>query len=210
LDDGNVCGTNSTQAAQTQIVSFDDAGRVRISAVETLTEPLELTFSDVVTGRELAAFKFQQQGNKESYRPFNFHSPISPILRFKTVQIQDLPAPLILGAAVNPGGSDHGFMVRVFGEDGNNKFKVYTSEPLNTAIVGGVHIGDLGAGRGLGMAIWNFIWDDNEGRSSPHVFEVQMYPYDKITRRRRKPTSFAQRRSSAVSNKNAGLKLEEG
>lgn len=195
MADGDVCAGEVAQTGQTQIIQFSEM-RARVSAVETLNAPLRLVFSTVSTGRELFAFDYKDEA-KEFYKPEDFNSLINAFLRFRTVSVEDLPSPLVLGVAVNPGGSDHGFMTHVFGEDGG-VFKRLTPESLHTAIAGGVHLGDLGAERGKGVALWNSVWADDEAHTAPHRYEVRLYPYDAASR------TFVKGETLVTKNKHAG------
>jgi hypothetical protein len=104
-------------------------------------------------------------------------SLIDPFVRFRALDVEGLPAPLVLAVAVRPGGSDHGFETTVVGARGA-AFRVLTPEPLLTSMQGGVFVGDLGGARGPGAAVWGFIWEDGEVHHASHRYEVKLYPFD--------------------------------
>jgi hypothetical protein len=97
-----------------------------------------------------------------------------------------LPLPLILVVAVTPGVSGHGFTATLIGEVGG-RLKVLTEGPLGAGNQSGIYVGDLGAGRGVGLALWSPIWDTGcEGHYSAHRIEVELYPFDSRRGRFRK------------------------
>lgn len=160
------------------VVSFPTLGEVRARAVENFGEPVRLEFVKLEREEVLAAFDApHSDSDPRGFSPASGDSPESPFLRFKVLRVGGLPQPLILSVAVTPGGSDCGFYATVIGEQ-HGSLRVLTPEPLDTSILGGIHVGDLGGGRGAGAAVWHFIWDDGEGHYSEHRYEVKLYPFD--------------------------------
>jgi hypothetical protein len=151
---------------------------VKVRAVEARGRQPRLEFVNETTGRPLQVFTLGTSA-PESYRPLDEPgvSLIDPFARFMPVSVEGLPAPLVLAVAVRPGGSDHGFETTLVGERGAS-FRVLTPVPLLTPIQGGVFVGDLGGGRGPGVAVWSFIWDENEAHYAEHRYEVKLYPFD--------------------------------
>lgn len=166
-------GENS-RISQTKIVRFPAAGTLRVSAVEIIDKNPVLRFSNFKTGKILASFQIKAE-DSDRYKSFDLSSPSSAFVRFRVLNIKGLPSPLVHAVAVSPGGSDHGFLSILIGEI-NGKLKIL-SPPIETSIQGGVHIGGLGAHRGNGIAVWNFIWG-NESHYEAHRYDVTFYPFD--------------------------------
>ncbi len=163
---------------QEEIVHFPRAGRVNVRAVEALGRQPRLEFLSETTARRLQVITLGTSA-PETYRPLDEPgvSLIDPFLRFMPLNVEGFPAPLVLAVAVRPGGSDHGFETTIIAERGA-AFRVLTPEPLLTPIQGGVFVGDLGGGRGPGVAVWSFIWGDDEAHYAGHRYEVKLYPFD--------------------------------
>lgn len=172
-------GDNPTpRIAESVVVNFPALGEVRARAVENFGEPVRLEFVRLERDEVLAAFDApHSDSDPQGFSPASGESPASPFLRFKVLRVGGLPRPVILSVAVTPGGSDCGFYGTVIGEE-HGRLRVLTPEPLDTSILGGIHVGDLGGGRGAGAAVWSFIWDDGEGHYSEHRYEVKLYPFD--------------------------------
>jgi hypothetical protein len=164
--------------AESVVVNFPTLGEVRARAVENFGEPVRMEFVKLGSDEVLAAFDApHSDSDPKGFSPNSDVDFGNPFLRFKVLRIGGLPQPLILSVAVTPGGSDCGFYATVIGEE-HGRLKVLTPEPLDTSILGGIHVGDLGGGRGVGAAVWSFIWDDGEGHYSEHRYEVKLYPFD--------------------------------
>jgi hypothetical protein len=167
-----------SKVTQEEVVVFPRAGRVRIRAVEARNRLPRLEFAHAGTGRTLRTITLGTSA-PETYRPLDEPgiSLIDPFVRFMPLNVEGLPAPLVLAVAVRPGGSDHGFETTLVGANGAG-FRVLTPEPLLTPIQGGVFVGDLGGKRGPGVAVWSFIWEDTEAHYTAHRYEVKLYPFD--------------------------------
>ncbi len=155
-------------------VKFPKAGLVQVRAVENYDERMRIEVLDGETDALLYTFQAptDAQPNAEQEK-FG-----TAFLRFRVLRDLGLPQPLILVVAVRPGGSGHGFYVSLIGEVGG-RLKVLTRERLTTNNQGGIHVGDLGGGRGMGVAIWSPIWDpDCEAHYGAHQFEVEQNPLD--------------------------------
>jgi hypothetical protein len=163
---------------QEETIVFPRAGRVRVRAVEARGRQPRLEFVKEATGRTLQVVTLGTS-DAESYKPLDEPgvSLIDPFVRFMPLNVEGLPAPLVLAVAVRPGGSDHGFETTIVGARGAG-FSVLTPEPLQTSIQGGVFVGDLGGRRGPGVAVWGFIWDDGEAHYAAHRYQVKLYPFD--------------------------------
>lgn len=168
---------SSPRITQTLVVRFPRLGLVCVRAVENFGERVRVEFADYETGQVIAHFPAE---GAESF----FFTPrpgvtfTNPFLRLKVLRPEGLPQPLVLAVAVTPGGSGCGFNAIVIGEVGG-RLKRLTREPLMTSNQGGLFVGDLGGGRGLGAAAWDYIWDfDSEGHYSAHRYEIKLYPFD--------------------------------
>ena len=95
-------------------------------------------------------------------------------------KIEGLPVPLIQILSINPGGSDHGFWTNLIGEV-NGKIKLLTPQIIENAIQGGVYFGDLGKRNGIGLALFNFVWDAQEAHYQEHHYQVELYKFNQKT-----------------------------
>jgi hypothetical protein len=150
---------------------------VRVRAVKQTRRVPRLEFVSAATRRTLKVFHLGAS-DPEAFKPDAGwgDSPIDPFVRFRALDVEGLPRPLVFAVAVRPGGSDHTFETTLVGEAGG-RLKVLTPEPLLTSIQGGVFVGDLGGGRGRGVAVWVFLWED-EAHYAAHRYEVKLYTYD--------------------------------
>lgn len=166
------------KVTQEEAVVFPRVGRVKVRAVEARGRLPRLEFLREATGGRPQAVTLGTS-DPRSYRPLDEPgvSLIDPFVRFMPLNVEGLPAPLVLAVAVRPGGSDHGFETTIIGARGAT-FRVLTPGPLLTPIQGGVFVGDLGGRRGPGVAVWSFIWGDGEAHYAEHRYEVRLYPFD--------------------------------
>ena len=165
------------RVTQKLVTSFPGLGMVWVRAVENYGERMRIEVLSVETDALLYSFE-----DPTDERP-GAGSISNPFLRFRILRIEGLPQPLIFAVTVTPGGSGHGFYAMLIGEVGG-RLKVLTEEPLGTSNQGGIYVGDLGAGRGFGAAVWETTWDyDSECHYCPHRYEVALYPFD--SRRKR-------------------------
>lgn len=161
-----------------EIVKFPKNGNVRIETVERIDKPTVINVWKNKTKIKLASFTLK---NKDRYIPFQFNSAVNPITRIRVLEkIEGLPVPLIQVLSIHPGGSDHGFWTNLIGEV-NGKIKLLTPQKIENSIQGGVHIGDLGNGNGVGLALFNYIWADDEAHYQEHRYEVDLYKYNQKT-----------------------------
>jgi hypothetical protein len=160
---------------QEEVVSFARAGRVRVRAVEVPRTRPRLEFIAEKTGRRLLSLSVGAS-DARAYRIESYATPMNPLVRFKVLEAAGLPGPLVFAVAVKPGGTDHGFETNLVAETGG-RLKVLNSAPLTNNIQGGVFVGDLGAGRGPGVAVWNFLWEE-EAHYGAHRYEVRLLPFD--------------------------------
>ena len=163
---------------QEEVVSFPRAGRVRVRAVEAPRTRPRLEFLSEETGRRLLSVRVGAS-DARAYRIESYATPMNPLVRFKVLETAGVPGPLVFAVAVKPGGTDHGFETNIIAEAGG-RLKALNPAPLTNNIQGGVFVGDLGAGRGPGVAVWNFLWGD-EAHYGAHRYEVRLLPFDART-----------------------------
>ena len=159
--------TEATEAkparvGQQEVVSFPGVGRVRVTAHEADGLEARLVFERVDTGEELINVNM---GNEAT----------GMLLRFRVLHVKGLPDPLVVGVSLMPGGADSGWEAAAFGAVGGELKHLTRSDVLQCGDRGGFYFGDLGGGRGVGAAVWDFVWDsDYEGRPSAHRYEIKL------------------------------------
>lgn len=170
-------------------VDFPKAGLLHVRAVENYGEPMRVEVLDVEKDALLYSFPAPTEEPPDADAKYG-----NPFLRFRVLRVEGLPQPLIFVVAVMPGVSGHGFSAMLIGEVGG-RLKVLTPETLDTNNQGGIHVGDLGGGRGAGVAVWWPVWDTGcEGHYSAHRFEVSYHPLDSRTKRFRKGKTLRSKR----------------
>ncbi len=172
---------DAPRVTQTVVTSFPTLGMVYVRAVENYGEEMRVEVLDVETDKLVASFPI-----KTSYVPEAGARFDNPFLRFRILRPDGLPRPLILAVAVTPGVSGHGFRAALIGEAGG-RLKLLTDGALRAGNQSGIYVGDLGGGRGVGLALWSPIWDVGcEGHYSAHRIEFELYPFDSRRKRFRK------------------------
>ncbi len=164
------------QITQVKMVDFPHNGEVKVEIIQEVNRPFTIRFTD--SGTEKTIGNFLMQNPNGGYVSEYFDSPIDPLARFKVIEIEGVPSPVIHLAMVQPGGSDHGFWSALFGEV-NGKIKLLTPITTRFSWEGGVQIGNLGKGNGTGIAVWNSIWDDGESHYGAHIYQVDFYNFNK-------------------------------
>lgn len=165
---------------QAETVSLPRAGRVSVRVTEAPFALPRLEFLSGATNRVIRTVSLGTS-DPRAYRPTEQLgvSLIEPFARFMVLEsVEGFPSPLVLAVAVRPGGSDHGFETTLVGET-RGALRVLTPRPLLTSIQDGVFVGDLGAGRGPGVAVWSFVWGDDEAHYDEHIYAVQLYRFDR-------------------------------
>jgi hypothetical protein len=157
---------------QQEIVNFPGIGRVRVSAFETFGESPHLEFRDANTDKILDSEYFFGDETEEG-------SVENPHLRFRVLHIKGFPEPLIVGMSATPGG-DHDDWKSLSVGAVNGRLMEITSERLEGTDQGGFYYGDLGSGRGLGAASWEFV-GGNESNAAPHQYEMKIYKWNPKT-----------------------------
>jgi hypothetical protein len=169
--------------SQQEIVNFPGIGQVRVKADATFGQYVRLIFEDSQSGKRL--FQEQFYGEGDCFKPDADDPENAPYARFRVMHIAGLPDPLIVGIAVSHGGNDGDWEAVAVGAV-NGKLKDLTPGHLSTTDQGGFFFGDLGAGRGLGEAEWQGIWDldcDCEAHFGEHQYELKVYKWSEEAKR---------------------------
>jgi hypothetical protein len=186
---------NAAIVSQEKVINFPKLGEVVARVIEADRKDPKLVFTHPATGKELLVFHPWNDGPNDSL----LSESSRPILRFRIHTVAELPSPLIQTVTIEHGGSDTGFTNGLIGcVDG--KLKVLTqrlselpdrvadwpeknelqskeTNPLFCNEQGGVFIGKLGKGLGAGIAIWQFIWEDNI-HYAPHRYDIRLCTFD--------------------------------
>jgi hypothetical protein len=99
--------------------------------------------------------------------------PKSMEVRFDRSKFEALP--VLVATAVAPGVSESGYE-HVILTYGAKVHPLLAAAPM-TGDTGGFYIGDLGRGRGPGLAVWQAVWADDEGHYGAHRFEFIIYSW---------------------------------
>ncbi|HRH41275.1 MAG TPA: hypothetical protein PKY82_06480 [Pyrinomonadaceae bacterium] len=154
-------------------IEFPKNGKLQVQIIEEVNKPFTLRFT---RDDETVSQFVLRNGGDEPRREY-FHSAVDPKIRFRVVEIEGLPKPLIHLVIVTPGGSDYGFWSLLFGEI-NGKIKLITPPTMQFSWEGGIRFGNLGRGNGTGIAVWNSIWGDGEIHHGEHFYEVEIYNFN--------------------------------
>lgn len=163
------------QISMQRVVEFPKNGKLQVQIIEEINEPFTIRFAN--QDSETVA-QFVMKNLHGGYVREYWESAIDPKARFKVIAVEGVPSPVIHLAMVQPGGSDHGFWSALFGEI-NGKIKLLTPVTTRFSIEGGIHIGELGKGKGTGIAVWNSIWGDGESHYGEHIYEVDFYNFNR-------------------------------
>lgn len=155
-----------SRVAQQEAVEMPGVGRVKVTAYET-DEDTRLVFEEADTGRELLSVTMADDA-------------LNPSLRFKAMHLKGLPDPTVVGVAVSPGGSGETDELVAVASVGGELKALTRNDSFTASGRGGFHFGELGRGDGLGLAVWDYVWDyDYEAHVSPHRYEVRLYRWNK-------------------------------
>jgi len=88
--------------------------------------------------------------------------------------LKGLPDPLLIAVVASPHGSTTNWQLAVLGLL-EGKLKVLRKDPFELWSSDGIFIGDLGSGRGVGVATWEFLWDDCH--LCPSRYGVHFFPW---------------------------------
>ena len=89
-----------------------------------------------------------------SYDPDPGNFLYSAAIEFKVYHIPGLPDPLLMVLALGPGGSDNRWEMMLIGVVSGKIQRLWRTKPFSNA--GGFFVGDLGKGRGVGIAEWDW------------------------------------------------------
>lgn len=158
--------------SQESVINVRGIGRLRICAHEDFGSAPKLVFTDATSGEELLSVPMggYQWISREDVA-------VNPKLRFKIVTIKGFSSPLIIGVAINPGGSDSAWEAVAIGVV-SGRLEALTYEHLTTSDEGGFFFGDLGHDVGFGAAQWDFVWGEDESHVSPHQYEIKLYKWN--------------------------------
>ena len=102
----------------------------------------------------------------------------NPLVHYLKVAGPAPGQPAILAIAVYKGGSDCEYEGTLIGEH-QGKLKSFLAKQVGNNAEGGMYVGDLGSGRGYGLASWNFVWDaSTESHADAHRYQVRLYRFD--------------------------------
>ncbi|MDQ3919502.1 MAG: hypothetical protein M3348_13605 [Acidobacteriota bacterium] len=153
---------------QRETLLMPGVGRVRVTAFETDGQGARLVFENADSGKQLLSVTMVNDALRPLLR-FN---------RFKAMHFKGLPDPVVVGLAVEPGGSDAAYELRAVAAVGGELKELTRAETFTTEEEGGFYIGDLGHGLGIGLAVWDFVWDEDESHVSPHRYEIKLYKWN--------------------------------
>lgn len=116
-----------------------------------------------------------------------FVSSISECLRFQVIPGDTSTPPLIFAVTASIGGSDGTFFGHLIGYR-TDKFQVLNEKAFEAPIQGGFYVGKLEEKYGFGVAVWRFIWcnDEDEPEETKcgeahydnHRYRVTLNPLD--------------------------------
>lgn len=104
---------------------------------------------------------------------------LNPTVHYAVLAGPDASSRAVLAVAAAMGGSDCSYDAIVFGSE-RGKLSLWTPHTMETQAEGGMYVGNLGARRGYGLAVWNFIWGD-EPHVAPHRYRVWLYRLNRAT-----------------------------
>jgi len=134
-----------------------------VFAAEAKTRLPKLVIADAAC--HLASFTFGAS-ERDSYE---FRSAI----RFRALGANPLGVPILLASAVAAGGSNSLFQTMLLVKR-DTGWSDLLPKPAETLIAGGIGIGDLGAKRGLGVAVWQDLPGPG-ANVDPHPFRATLY-----------------------------------
>ncbi len=82
----------------------------------------------------------------------------------------------VLVIAMEKGGSDCMYEATAVGSRAG-RLEAWLKQDVTTHAEGGLYMGPLGAGRGYGLATWDFVWGD-EPHVAPHHYRVRLFRLD--------------------------------
>lgn len=156
------------QVVQQTTVEFPRSGRLRVQVVAS-KKGGRVVFRSDATGRLVHPLT---RGGRVASRSV-LTADAGDALFFKVIGVA---GPMILVSTVHRGADYCGYTARLFGEAAG-RLRLLTPGPLETDDMGGLYVGDLGAGRGRGVAVWRFIWGEGEAHFDAHRYEFKLFEY---------------------------------
>jgi hypothetical protein len=126
-----------------------------------------------VKGTPLLGFPLGEAGPPEA------DSPLAPKVAAVLRTLPGVEGPLIVVAAASPHATAIMYEVAIVGVV-SGKLQLLHS-PWTVTDMGGVYVGDLGPGNGVGVAAWDFNWDNCH--LCTHHYNVRLYPWDRAGER---------------------------
>lgn len=126
-----------------------------------------------VKGTSLLGFTLGEAGPPEA------DSPSAPRVAAVLRTLPGMEGPLIIVAAASPHATAIMYEVAIVGVV-SGKLQLLHA-PWTVTNMGGIYVGELGPGNGVGVASWDFIWDNCHVCS--HHYDVKLYPRDRTGER---------------------------
>jgi hypothetical protein len=164
--------TNQPESSmeQKEFIQFPDLGVLEVKAQAIEEQLPSLVIRDASKKKLLKI----EMGNTYSDTVSFQHSAG---IEFKVFHIIGLPDPLLMVIALGPGGSDNLWEMTLIGVVSGQIIRIWKqSKKLFNA--GGLFVGDLGKGRGIGIAQWD--WRSSECHScEPDEYRIKLYLWNK-------------------------------
>jgi hypothetical protein len=153
---------------QVEYVKFPELGvlEVGVQAIEGQLPKL------IIRNAAKKVFFQMEMGHAYDPHPENFEHFAT--IRFKVLHISGLPDPLVMVVAAGPGGSDSSWEITLIGLV-SGKIKRLWKQTKGLSNAGGFFVGDLGKGRGIGIAQWQW----SPWQSSSTRYSIQLYRWNK-------------------------------
>jgi hypothetical protein len=170
------------------MVDFPGIGRLRIEVIKSRN-------SNRVVFRSNKTGKIVNPLTRAGQRPDASRLKVSAreAIYFKIENSDSVSSPLIYVTTVYRGADHCAFTMQVIGEVAG-RLRFLTSKPFETDDMGGMHVGDLGQQRGQGVAVWSFIWGNDEAHFEAHRYKFELYKYESNKQRFVKITTVNSKR----------------
>jgi hypothetical protein len=152
-------------------VEFRGAGKIRMEVVDAVRSS-RIVFRSAKTGKTINPLTRSGRVASRS----EFAGRMGQALAFKVESDGVTSDPLVLVSTVFRGADHCAFSVRLVGES-EGRLRLLTDRPFETDDMGGLYVGDLGGGRGRGVAVWDFVWGKDEAHFDAHRYEVKIFKY---------------------------------
>lgn len=148
-------------------VDLPELGRIRVEG-HIVPDHVPRIRLITVNGTSLLGFTLGEAGPPEA------DSPLAPRVAAMLRTLPGVEGPLIVVAAASPHGTAIMYEVAIVGVV-SGKLQLLHA-PWTVTDMGGVYVGNLGPGNGVGVAAWDFVWDNCHICS--HHYDVRIYPWD--------------------------------